>query len=814
MTRIITFLLVVAAGASAQLVPTTNPPATAMASYNMQSAYVPNSILPTFGPWMMNRFRFITAPNKNSQYPDLSPYVGTGNAWMSYVDTSTMYSAQQSNYLYGTEAANPFITDPEGMLLHMSVDNTQAPSYVAAAQFDVYEQGWNWNSAGGGDPYASINGIFILVGSTYTDRTRISYCPDGRVGTYCNSVTLTPYAVTDRLLIGNGIPFDTVNFRVSTARVGGLVTYQYWNGTTFATLTPANDTTNGLSTIGPATLTFVPPSDWTRTVVNGSQSKYWIQVTVTQQSTSPVLSRLWGDNLLTGSLVRGWKPSACVSGHANIGNPELEYCANPAAGSTAKFRQQARVMGYGTTGNRFYLNQSNIQGGQLTVAYYLLYVLSRQLYWPGQSGVRFDNSARQPDNGVKYTDFSGYPLWQDAAMAVNTSLYSLSTSQHGSAPTFWTGMNAAYPWEKPPSYPNYMGNSMTMAWFESECSSSTVNGLNKPTADILNVCADSTWCPMGLGNNSNGVIEIDNIRATTGLYGILDGNGGSAANYHNWDMANRDPLMALAMWWMTRNPNVVFQYNTAGWVYSSIGDDYYYFAPNPATLAAPITPNLCPTCTISLNKALGASCSTWEIGCAIRIGGKDVVSVSSFSGTTLTVTSGGIVNSYPVGTAIETVKNSHQSQNSILHTPIYVWGSWFPAMGVDLGTPDATNGFNYPCNGAYVQGKPGCLWLAGTTIKGPASTCTTDNGPYGSTTNCSPLLRRDFAGGIYGSVIVLMRPATYQNAKTATTEYDTYSVPIALGGTYYPLNADGTTGVGVSSVQLRGGEAGIYVSIP
>jgi hypothetical protein len=277
--------------------------------------------------------------------------------------------------------------------------------------------------------------------------------------------------------------------------------------------------------------------------------------------------------------------------------------------------------------------------------------------------------------------------------------------------------------------------------------------------------------------------------------------------------------MALAIFWQNRTDNVGLIYNSAGPSYSGVLDDYYYFVRSPATLAAPISPAVCTSaspCTISLSQALGVACpSGWEVGCTIRIGGKDVVKPTSYAGTTLTVNSGtvggahpsgAILNSHPAGASIEYVKQGNQSVDIALHTPIYMYGSWFPAINYDLGTPDATNGFNYPCNGTFLAGSPGCVAVSGPSIAGNPRGC--------SGTSCAPLLRRDFSRGPYGDVRVLMRPTSQSSHPTASTEYDTPSVPYSLDGTFYPLKADGTFGAGITSISLRGGEAAILVQSP
>jgi hypothetical protein len=256
--------------------------------------------------------------------------------------------------------------------------------------------------------------------------------------------------------------------------------------------------------------------------------------------------------------------------------------------------------------------------------------------------------------------------------------------------------------------------------------------------------------------------------------------------------------------------------------YYDVGDDYYYFVRNAATLSAPLTAQKCDSgCTIAISRALAASCSTWEVGCAIRIGGTDVLPVASFTGNdaaygvfwTLCIVSCALGCE-----TIEVVANGHQSQDNPLKCSVaggncFMWGTWFAAMGIDLGTPDSTYGFQYPCKGTggtttgmYTPQVPpnGCLWKAGASVS--------DDSCGSSGYYCGDVSRRDFNSPIYGKEIVLVRGDSYQNGSLWSPEWDTWSNPIALPGTYYPLRADGTFGAATTSVRLRGGESVILVS--
>ena len=107
------------------------------------------------------------------------------------------------------------------------------------------------------------------------------YCPDSSL---CSGYTPSYTTVSDRILIGYQTPYDVMNINVHTAN-SGTVTWQYWNGTSFASLTTASDTTNGLQNDG--SVTFLPPSNWQPHVVNGSQPKYWVQATIGSGTVEP-----------------------------------------------------------------------------------------------------------------------------------------------------------------------------------------------------------------------------------------------------------------------------------------------------------------------------------------------------------------------------------------------------------------------------------------------------------------------------------------------------------------------------------------------
>jgi hypothetical protein len=776
-------------------------PSNGMIGYGINSTNIPSGMQSSFETWLFSNFQMVVDGGL-----DLSSGRGSNNAWPAYVDGCCIYMPDIYTYVLATAATQGW-SDPEGPFLHMNVDYSVGAGYSAIDQFDAYEQ-----SSGNfsGQPAAAVHGVFTLVGSTYTDVTVRAYCPTAGVPTdywsICANYTANPVTVSDRLLIGYQVPFDTVNINVQTARSGGTVTWQYWNGSSFSSLTLASDTTSGLTASG--TAKFLPPSDWVPHVVNGSRSKYWVQITVSGAGTNPKLAKVYGDNLLTAGKLRGWNACSGGSGHINIGTP-VEYCGTPAAGHTAKFRQQARQLGYGAVYNDFFGNPINSQSSQNTWAYVEKARTAAALGYSGQNGVMFDNGGYSPQNGISTWAESQTDLGATTFIAAETTMYtalhSLLTATYGSNPRWWDGMNACL------LYSGSTGLFTSMNWVLSELQNQSINSISMDTYSPEYLCTNSTWCPgQSTSNNPNGTMEYMQIQDYT-QFGLQDGNGSALSDFHLWDMSQRGPMNALAIYYMVKNPNILFGYDPAGAYYDG-SDDYYYWVESARTVASPgITASTCMKgCHIPLSGALETSACPGGMteGCPLRIGGVDVVGTTSYSGTTLATQNysapDAILHNYSAGASVEYAVRGHQSQDIPLHTPIFMYGTFIPASAIYLGTPDSTYGYNKPCTSStyYIDG--GCIWKSGPTITGN-SACAPNN--------CSPLYRRDFTGGTYGGAIVLLRGVTYKNTPTASTEYDTYSQTITLPGTYYQVMADGTvSSTPITTTKLRGGEAGIDVT--
>jgi hypothetical protein len=128
------------------------------------------------------------------------------------------------------------------------------------------------------------------AGSTFADVTTAAS------STSTGDVTMLG-AVGDILDLGSATPFDFVRLTFDTTPNGGTRTWQYWDGSTWSTLTVSAGTGSANLTSSSNELTWTPPTDWTTTTVNGA-SAYWIRsVNATLYSTAGVGSVFTVGNL-------------------------------------------------------------------------------------------------------------------------------------------------------------------------------------------------------------------------------------------------------------------------------------------------------------------------------------------------------------------------------------------------------------------------------------------------------------------------------------------------------------------------------------
>jgi hypothetical protein len=79
---------------------------------------------------------------------------------------------------------------------------------------------------------------------------------------------------TDYLYLGNGTKFTKITYAMFSHTGTGALTIQYYNGSTWATLTKTDNTSNFNAS---GTITFTAPATWATVAVNGS-TQYWLRI--------------------------------------------------------------------------------------------------------------------------------------------------------------------------------------------------------------------------------------------------------------------------------------------------------------------------------------------------------------------------------------------------------------------------------------------------------------------------------------------------------------------------------------------------------
>lgn len=683
--------------------------------------------------------------------------------WPGYVDSAFVYSNELYDSVKASARSHGFFY--EDTLAHMNTDYQINPSLVWSniSQFDAFEQR---STGGSGSPSGAVNGAFLLSGGTYTDVTSSIY--DG-----AHSVT-----ISDRLLLGYAEPFDQVNFELAT-KGSRSVTWQYWNGTQWSNLSITSDGSASLSQNGQ--VLFSPPANWTPNSINGSRVKYWVQVTIAGQGgTSPVASKVYGDDWLsqTGSFnCRGW--NANDSHRINLGMGNLEYNPTPPTSATARFRYQARVTGIWAP-NGVYGNLGNIHSGQHTWAQVLIdRVITNNSGVVKQGGVMFDDGLSVPTLTApsgpieNYIDV-GSDTWINNGYAVYSDLVPALHTLYGAQ--FKVGVNTVT-----------QQYALLGDWSLQE-----QVGLGPKFGDMSIAVSGETKIA---GTSFDGYLAASNPKGTQGVFTFWN-NLNLARDQKRYlgdnvffDTGNRGAIVALATYYIAANPNTFFAYNTFGWSYFE-SDEVYYWS-SPQTITGPISSD-----TSSAVKMIGVSDASAfaQVPLYNSIIVKlyptgETLQATKVSNTQLSTTDP-IQGSYSSGAGISHAITGHQSTDAPQSASnVWKWGLWFPAIAVDVGSPDP-DGYN--------GGKRDLAWVTGSTAGGPTASC--------DTTPCSEIWRRD-----YTKAIILSRVARWN---TPASLYNAYSVSVPLNGTYYPLASDGKTGPGITSIQLRAAESAILMKAP
>lgn len=106
-----------------------------------------------------------------------------------------------------------------------------------------------------------------------------------------NDMTLLPASgtidVNDAYYFGGTNKFNKLQLNIGTAGVGAWVlTWEYWNGSIWASLSGVTDPSNNFKTDGPREISYTAPTDWPTTTV-ATIVAYWIRARVTTGDAAP-----------------------------------------------------------------------------------------------------------------------------------------------------------------------------------------------------------------------------------------------------------------------------------------------------------------------------------------------------------------------------------------------------------------------------------------------------------------------------------------------------------------------------------------------
>lgn len=112
-----------------------------------------------------------------------------------------------------------------------------------------------------------------------------------------NDMTLlpaVPVANQDSYLFGHTEQFGQLKINVSTAGTGGFtITWEYWNGSSWASLSGVSDGTNSFANSGLNTVSYTIPGDWATTTVNSQGPFYYIRARYTAGTVTVVPKGRW-----------------------------------------------------------------------------------------------------------------------------------------------------------------------------------------------------------------------------------------------------------------------------------------------------------------------------------------------------------------------------------------------------------------------------------------------------------------------------------------------------------------------------------------
>jgi hypothetical protein len=799
----------------------------------------------------------------SSQYINSLAYVGiNGNG----AGVNTYYE-----WGWGFCVANG-ILDCSDIFLTVNRDYYVAPSSLWSLA-DAFDMGEN-TSTGNIAITQAVHGAFRYHASAYTDNT----CPLYGDGVHCT----TPVSLVsgDKQYFGYFQPYDQINVVLATPASGATVLWEYSTGSGgWATLT-VTDGTASLTANGQ--VKFIPPSGWRRDVVSGSKSKYFVRLTITGSGVT--FTSVRGDNLLSSSPCtdcgtghnatgRGWSASAWSAGAALTvdGQPynatPPNSCPSTLANvcATARFPYQGWGQLYGGDHNEIWPNP-DVYNGSVTPANNIMALqLAYKVALPGAipagyTGVSFDNVGAISGAGAPTPPISTLINFMPFHCAPSCSISTLlnnegSGSSYGYTPSFNEATNLIHA-ETPPGFVVLMnanpnpGSTLAMSGDTSN-NEFYLRGVYEPNQMSFQSADDMTST-----NNTRGSVRYFQF-IDSGRWQLQDTWG----VYHQNDDGDRAPMIALGEFYMMQPWcgalgncwNNTYNYQFGGFTWgTSVNASYNWtaevakYTTASGTLALPLGPVAAGT---SFTMMLTSDSNVQSVGgnyyatlyefqlclaadtlfqhCDKFPATK--TSPNNYASSNVPGAYVPILGTYPAGSGtvvrFATTVTINSAPMPSWHDIWMDWAIWWPAIGFNLGKPDAS-GLNHgvrtcgsDCASTFLPSPPGPFMLGSAiTCVGHAGSngCPSDApascshaGPFGN------LWRRDFTGGV-----VLVRNFGYH---FCPEDYDIPSQNIDLTSlqsscasscSYYVLHADGTTTGPVTSINLRAAEAAVLVPNP
>jgi hypothetical protein len=699
--------------------------------FNYWSTYVPAEEKAQSTEWTATHADFITAGVDPTSYSDKCK-------WMQYINWPHVY-LNEGRYKALKEFASTNGYTLENFFIHMKEDFTTAYPWVGIDKFGFFEL------ADGG----AGNGVLTYAAGAFTDRTSAAYGS----GTF---------ALTDYLYLGYDFPFDEVNIAFSAAGVGVVGEWQYWNGSSWTTLS-VTDGTSSFTANG--AVTFTPPSDWTRTVVNSSWSKYFVRYATTSASTYPVFNTIKGDDWSSSvgtHNCRGWD----ATDENVINSGELRYNPTPPANATARFIHQSKAIGDWSY-NQAFMNPSYMDGDTRLMAAFLAEYADAAasedadgIYWDVVEGSLTGPGLiiTSPSNPIESSDFTAYTenSWADESLACYLDMRSQLRALR---PGYLVGCGT-----------ERLTYAYASEWALAEYFSTPTSCL---ALDRLTVAGDRfSYDAMLAENNESGSYLL------VQHHDIADHN--TTANLAFWDRSNRGPMTSLSLHYICCNEYTIYGYHTFGGYKYHDADDIWLWD-GETTLTSDISAD-----TTSATKHIyGTDFSSFPSSSTAQLGylkyakiGDNVIipDYTKVDNTHLTTTrpipydvaSGATIK--VINTTPDRMSNYDDAGPFPATSEVHRWGSWFPAIFYDVGIPNAS-GWNSGVRGIWATGQH-AVW------------------------------RRD-----YTNAIIVCQDIGSNISIAAAETYSTFD----LGANYQRLNADSTLDDPISELRLRPADGAILI---